>query len=92
LSLASLGEIETIGMEVYPNPATDEVNVKFVGNGGDYQIIITDLAGRQMSATSLVNVTGAQSVALPISEFGAGNYLVTIAKDGASYTQNLIVK
>ena len=92
LSLASLGEIETIGMEVYPNPATEEVNVKFVGTGGDYQIIITDLAGRQMSATSLVNVTGAQSVALPISEFGAGNYLVTIAKDGASYTQNLIVK
>ena len=92
LSLASLGEIETIGMEVYPNPATDEVNVKVVGTGGDYQIVITDLAGRQMSATSLVNVTGAQSIALPISEFGAGNYLVTIAKDGASYTQNLIVR
>jgi hypothetical protein len=92
LSLASLGEIETIGMEVYPNPATDEVNVKFVGTGGDYQIVITDLAGRQMSATSLVNVTGAQSIALPISGFGAGNYLVTIAKDGASYTQNLIVR
>jgi hypothetical protein len=29
---------------------------------------------------------------LPIAEFSAGNYLVTIAKDGASYTQNLIVK
>jgi hypothetical protein len=92
LSGASIGEVETIGMEVYPNPATDVVNVKFVGNGGDYQIAITDLAGRQVASTSLVNASGAQSVALPIAEFSAGNYLVTIAKDGASYTQNLIVK
>ena len=92
LSLASLGEVETIGMEVYPNPATDVVNVKFLGNGGDYQIAITDLAGRQVASTSLANASGAQSVALPILEFSAGNYLVTIAKDGASYTQSLIVK
>jgi hypothetical protein len=92
LSLASLGEVETIGMEVYPNPATDVVNVKFLGNGGDYQIAITDLAGRQVASASLANASGAQSVALPIAEFSAGNYLVTIAKDGASYTQSLIVK
>jgi len=92
LSGASLGEMETIAMEVYPNPATDVVNVKFEGQGGDYQIVITDLAGRQVAATSVVNANGAQAVALPVSELGAGNYLVTIAKDGASYTQNLIVK
>ena len=79
-------------MEVYPNPATYVVNVKFLGNGGDYQIAITDLAGRQVASASLANASGAQSVALPIAEFSAGNYLVTIAKDGASYTQSLIVK
>ena len=92
LSGASLGEMETIAMEVYPNPATDVVNVKFEGQGGDYQIVITDLAGRQVAATSLVNANGVQAVALPVSELGAGNYLVTIAKEGASFTQNLIVK
>jgi hypothetical protein len=92
LSGASLGEMETIGMEVYPNPASDVVNVKFEGQGGDYEIVITDLSGRQVAATSVVNANGAQAVALPVSELGAGNYLVTIAKEGASYTQNLIVK
>jgi hypothetical protein len=79
-------------MEVYPNPASDVVNVKFEGQGGDYEIVITDLSGRQVAATSVVNANGAQAVVLPVSELGAGNYLVTIAKDGASYTQNLIVK
>ncbi|MEY3048534.1 MAG: hypothetical protein RL365_572 [Bacteroidota bacterium] len=92
LSGASLSEVETIGMEVYPNPANDVVNVKFLGNGGDYQISITDLAGRQVASSFLVNANGAQSVTLPIAEFSAGNYLVTISKDGASYTQNLIIK
>lgn len=92
LSAASLGEMETIGMEVYPNPASDVVNVKFEGNGGDYQVVITDLSGRQVAATAVVNANGAQAVTLPIAELSAGNYLVTIAKEGASYTQNLIVK
>ncbi len=90
---ASISEAsQAIGMEVYPNPASDVVNVKFEGNGGDYQVVITDLSGRQVAGTAVVNANGAQAVTLPIAELSAGNYLVTIAKEGASYTQNLIVK
>lgn len=94
ISIAELGiaEAQTIGMEVYPNPATGTVNVKFEAKGGNYSVVVTDLAGRQVATTAVANATGVQVVALPIDGLSAGNYLVTIANNGASYTQNLVVK
>lgn len=94
ISLASAGieEAATIGMEVYPNPASAVVNVKFEGKGGEYTIAVTDLAGRQVAFTSVANANGSQLVALPINGLSAGNYLITVANNGASYTQNLMIK
>ena len=92
LSGASIYEVETIGMEVYPNPASAVVNVKFEGKGGEYTIAVTDLAGRQVAFTSVANANGSQLVALPINGLSAGNYLITVANNGASYTQNLMIK
>lgn len=94
ISIATLGlaETQTIGMEVFPNPANDKVNVKFQGQGGTYTVTITDLAGRQVGATVVDNATGAQAVALPLNGLAGGNYLVTVAKAGASYTQQLVVR
>lgn len=92
LTSAGIGETETINMEVYPNPAVDAVNVKFEGQGGTYTVTITDLAGRQVGVSVIDNAVGAQAVALPVNGLAGGNYLVTVAKEGASYTQNLVIK
>lgn len=92
LTSAGIGEIETIGMQVFPNPASETVNVKFEGQGGTYEVTVNDLAGRQVAATVVDNANGAQSVALPLNGLAGGNYLVTVAKDGASYTQQLVIK
>lgn len=90
---ASINEVTAaIGMEVYPNPAVNVVNVKFEANGGDYSLAITDLTGRVVTSTVIANANGMQNVALPIEGLVAGNYLITVAKDGASFTQNVIVK
>jgi len=92
-SSASINEVTAaIGMEVYPNPAVNVVNVKFEANGGDYSLAITDLAGRAVTSTVITNANGLQNVALPIEGLVAGNYLITVAKDGATFTQNLIVR
>jgi hypothetical protein len=92
IGTASVELVDAIEMQVYPNPATETVNVKFEGKGGDYQINITDLAGRQVASTSLSNATGAQLVSMPIDGISAGNYLITVENNGATYTQNLMIK
>jgi hypothetical protein len=90
-SSAAINEVTAaIGMEVYP--AMDVVNVKFEAKGGDYSLAITDLAGRVVKSTIIANANGIQNVVLPIEGLVAGNYLITVAKDGATFTQNVIVR
>ncbi len=93
ISLATLGlaETSTINMEVFPNPASDVVNVNFEGQGGDYTVSIIDLSGRTV-ASKVVSASGATSVAVPLTGLVAGNYLVSIANETGSYTQKLMVK
>lgn len=93
ISLATLGlaEASTINMEVFPNPASDVVNVKFEGKGGDYTVSIIDLSGRTV-ASKVVTGAGATAVEVPVTGLVAGNYLVSIANETGSYTQKLMVK
>nr|WP_294860008.1 Omp28-related outer membrane protein [uncultured Fluviicola sp.] len=93
ISLATLGlaEAKTINMEVFPNPASDVVNVKFEGQGGDYTVSIIDLAGRTV-ASKVVTGAGSTAVAVPVTGLVAGNYLISIANETGSYTQKLMVK
>ncbi len=93
VSLATLGlaETSTINMEVFPNPASDVVNVNFEGQGGDYTVSIIDLSGRTV-ASKVITASGAASVAVPLTGLVAGNYLVSVANETGSYTQKLMVK
>ncbi len=94
ISLASVGidEAEAIGMEVFPNPASESVNVKFDAQGGDYTVTITDLSGRVVGTEVIANATGAQAVAMPLTGLASGNYLITVSTEKASFTQQVVVK
>ncbi len=92
LTAAGVEEVATIGMEVYPNPASGSVNVKFEATSADYTVAITDLSGRQVASKVITNANGSQTVEMPIEGLATGNYLVTVSSNGASFTQNLMVK
>ena len=88
---ASISEASAeIGMSVYPNPASGMVNVSFEGKG-DYSISIMDVSGRTV-ATQVVTASGSTNVEMPINTLQAGNYFVSVANGGSTYTQKLMVK
>ena len=88
---ASISEASAeIGMAVYPNPASGMVNVSFEGKG-DYSISIMDVSGRTV-ATQVVTAAGTTNVEMSINNLQAGNYFVSVANGGSSYTQKLMVK
>ena len=91
LAAAGIASVETIGMNVYPNPASDNVNVAFEA-AGDYTITITDMAGRVVSTNAFSNLSGAQNIAIPVAELMSGNYIVSVATEGASYNQVLVIR
>lgn len=89
---ASISEASAeIAMSVYPNPASGMVNVSFEAKGGDYSISILDVSGRTV-ATQVVTASGLTNVEMPINNLQAGNYFVSVANGGSSYTQKLMVK
>jgi hypothetical protein len=89
---AGIEELASEGFVIYPNPATDNINVAFEAQNGTYEISIIDLTGRVIASSSLTNVSGAQVVEMPVSEIANGNYLVSIVKDGMKFTQKVTVQ
>lgn len=91
-SSAGLEESTISNMVVYPNPSTDLVNIKFDGQGGEYTVTATNVAGVTVSTLTLENAIGSQLVTLPVSELAAGVYMITVSNNGVSTTQRIIVK
>ncbi len=92
IGFASIAEVENnIAMKLFPNPAVDMLNVEMNGQGAEYVLTLTDLAGKVVYHQNLGNVNGTTSVAIPVSEMQAGNYLLTIATEGRSFTENVVV-
>lgn len=85
-------DVETIDMIVFPNPASDKLNVGFEAKGGNYTIEITDLQGRIVVSESFTNLSGAQSIELNTSDLKTGNYLISVAQEGASFTKMISIK
>ncbi|MBL7733160.1 MAG: T9SS type A sorting domain-containing protein [Chitinophagaceae bacterium] len=68
----------TKDVNVFPNPATDQVTVYLKGEG-TFTVDITNLTGR---SERTVQVTGNQRHNIDVSRFAPGLYLFTIRKDG----------
>jgi|GEM_PF-5060409 len=53
---AGIDEIgNSIGINVYPNPATDKINVSFNAENTDYTINVSDVIGRVVSTSTYFN-------------------------------------
>lgn len=87
-----LGEEAVETFNVFPNPATDVVNVTFEAENADYTIAIVDLQGRVMTSQELTSLNGSQSITLPVNNLAKGSYIVTISSNGLSTSKNVVIK
>ncbi|GMV78405.1 MAG: hypothetical protein AMXMBFR79_15360 [Chitinophagaceae bacterium] len=80
-------EKEKSKLVLYPNPATNVVNIRFTDIR---QVYITDVTGRLLLSKQLGGVSNTQ---LNIGSIGKGIFFVrAIGKDGSSETKKLIVQ
>lgn len=89
---ASVGDVQTIDLAVYPNPASEKLNVTFEAQGDDYLIQVTDLQGRVVLSESHSNLSGSQNLEVNTSNLSSGNYLLSVAQSGASFTKMISIK
>jgi Protein of unknown function (DUF3500)/Secretion system C-terminal sorting domain len=81
--------VDDLGIKVYPNPATDILNISNDLNFSNATLYITDLTGRAILKKT--SVTGT-SATINLSSLSDGTYLVRIEDNGKSTTSKFIKK
>jgi hypothetical protein len=72
----STTKTSTDGISLYPNPASDELNVLFNPNGGIKNITIYNMIGK---AVTVYKVTANNSAKLDIQNIPAGIYFIRLS-------------
>jgi hypothetical protein len=90
--VAGLNEMETIALNVFPNPASDLVNVSFEANNNDFSVSLVDIQGRTIASKSFINLVGSQLVSFSTEGIAKGSYIVTVTSNGATTTKNVVVR
>jgi hypothetical protein len=75
-----LEELEIESIEVYPNPATEVLNIPMKGWDGMVALKAHDITGRQVISTSSAVVAG-DILSVDVSHLSAGTYTITLAND-----------
>ena len=92
IAFADLEEVNTINVNVYPNPANEVVNVAFEAENTSYSLSVTDASGRVVYTEEYNNLSGSQVLSLPVSNLTAGNYFINLTKQGETFTRMFVVK
>jgi len=81
------------GMNVYPNPASDEAHVKFMlDNTATVSCSITDMLGREVFSTPSEEMTaGGHQLNISTSDLSAGVYNVTVRTQNGNLSQRLSI-
>lgn len=77
---------------VYPNPASDKLNVSFKADNVDYTINITDLSGRVILSNSYTKLSDSQLIELPLTGISSGNYIVSVSSVNGTVNQHVAIK
>ena len=75
----SISEMVSVQLEVFPNPAKDQIRVQFTGDFSNEMIRISDLQGK-IICDKTVN---AKMTAIDVRQWPAGQYLLSTRKSGS---------
>ena len=77
---------------VFPNPATDQVTIRYSGISGMTTLQLLNIEGKVLLQKKLGS-SEAGSVSLPISMYPPGNYLVQVLTEGrVIHTEKLVIQ
>jgi hypothetical protein len=74
-------------IELYPNPAADQITISIPGNERSVSYTVTDLEGRVIGKSIL---TGSE-VLLDLSSYKPGMYIIRFEIDGEIFARRLVV-
>ncbi len=92
LGIKNITEIQN-SLEVFPNPASGELNIKFEATTSeDVNITVVDLLGRVVANVPHTNKQGIQQVSFNTGSIPAGLYLVRLQSGGQTVTRKIEIR
>ena len=83
---------EELTVNAHPNPANDKVTVVFeLNNTTDAQVIVKDLAGKQVIAETVNGKAGYNNVELNVANLNSGVYFYSVVVNGNATTKKLVI-
>ena len=79
--LTSLSELKSANIEIFPNPSSDFIKIKNIGNENSYTVNIYDLFGRMITSNSN------SPEELNISSLNKGQYIIQIISDNYNHKE-----
>lgn len=81
------------GMKMYPNPASESVNIAFTAENAENGVIsVMNLMGQTVYTKTVEVNEGNNMVNIPVKQLNSGVYMVSIRTNTGISTQKLIVK
>lgn len=84
-STASVNSTQNLALEIYPNPAQNQVTIN-TGVQGNKDVVVYDITGKKVMAANM------KSNKLDVNTLNAGIYIIEVTQNGNSNTQKLIIK
>ncbi|MEJ6776405.1 MAG: M43 family zinc metalloprotease [Crocinitomicaceae bacterium] len=93
--LVSLSEEEVtiLGLNLYPNPADEELNIVFtVANEDIMQLTVQDVSGKQLKSNTIKALSGSNHVLIDTKDLANGMYFIRLNSAKSSKVAHFIVK
>ncbi len=84
-------EISLQEFKMFPNPASDRLNLHFAAPAGEQQISIHDLSGKRMMDYRFYAPAGLNEMALDTKNLARGVYILTLQGDWGVQSEKLII-
>ena len=89
---AALGTSETVSVKqvkIYPNPATNYINIEIPNFNKTAEIILFDVSGRRIYSESKLFLNGKANIY--VGNLNNGNYILNINNDGQISSSKVII-
>jgi hypothetical protein len=87
----TVSEDKYVDMKVYPNPASNNVNVVLEGISGQTNIMVYDMSGKVVSSMRVEVANNGQIINLPVENYTQGIYFIKAVNNDAVMTKKLII-
>ena len=87
VSTLGINDLSQLDFKIYPNPASDILNIKSQINLSDANVTIFDAIGRQVFSSELNN---SERLTININEWNNGVYIIQILSNKSTLVKRMI--